>query len=797
MSKIPQNRDNPWKVFFKNAGSARAVHLLFFCFFVFLFFKTVAAEAPTIWNIHTDPEILPESGYVSILADVNDTDGDLASVYVNVTYPGGNISREQMQSISNHTYRYRTYYDTIGTYQFFIQASDSSNTTTSDIYYFFILTNESFYNDNDVVVNVDVEAFCCGTIPLFYVHDKVIQNQSVVFLLFFENCGNLAETKEMEIAFYNLSNSTTPIMSAHGTGDPSGAIEPEEQALFWVVWKAAVPIGNYTAWSHVDYFSEISSYSMNVSDFSTFYNSSNCTDIINDTTTCLELERLSCFDTYGSNVSEASLEVNSSLYFYNSTHVVGLTAPNLTEVNENTSIRQGSVNLGGILYSVYSFNASSCDDYCLICLTTSTTINKTRDCAYSGQNIDFTNYNIQGTNADYSVVYFRSFTETCDYRRTDSVCSVTTNNTAFCNVSVSCWGEIEMSKNVEVVSFLGEVPEDQKRTETEQVPQIVTREEQVPEPEPQEVEVPVEVPVEQLPQTSGNLPQPGQSDVAVELDPIDKFIVGLQDGIIPSLLSIENIGGVDVSDLVIEPIVPAGWDSKSSLVSKLLVGETTNRTIFVKPPIDAQPDTYAIPVKILRNGTLLDIDYIWVKVEEAENKSILDMIEAPKSIILGLGETHVAPILLRNKGRVDLSEITARLENADDCLDRFYSSPMKELKIGSSGSLNLYITSKEKSTICQATLIVGSKEGAYAFSDIEIIVTPMQPSRALLSEAMYFEFFLFILLLAISALRRYRRLHHRQIGHLNMALYLVLMLVIIVLIYIILSLGYVAFPGIS
>jgi len=131
-----------------------------------------------------------------------------------------------------------------------------------------------------------------------------------------------------------------------------------------------------------------------------------------------------------------------------------------------------------------------------------------------------------------------------------------------------------------------------------------------------------------------------------------------------------------------------------------------------------------IPVKAVRGNVTLDIDYFWVTVLEAINRTRLELLEVPRAILMYTSSNLTLPVLLKNVGKVPLTNISLRFENAERCLEKSSWDPLHFLDVNETSALNIYLRSKKKPATCNSTLIVWSEGGAYAFADISITVVP-------------------------------------------------------------------------
>jgi len=223
-----------------------------------------------------------------------------------------------------------------------------------------------------------------------------------------------------------------------------------------------------------------------------------------------------------------------------------------------------------------------------------------------------------------------------------------------------------------------------------------------------------------------NVTKPEMLELAIDIKPIEREVEGRQGEFIPVVFNITNIGTAEAYNISIIPMPPEGWEFKSALVSFLNVSDSVLRTIFVKAPYTVK-GTFAIPVKAVIDNFTVDTDYFIVNVYESKEKYRLEIAEFPRMITLRQNENTTIPILLANTGRVPLTEINGRLENAEECIEFFSMRPLMEINPYEVKSTEIVMKAKGKSTRCNATLILWSKEQVYTFLDISIIITPPPP----------------------------------------------------------------------
>ena len=238
-----------------------------------------------------------------------------------------------------------------------------------------------------------------------------------------------------------------------------------------------------------------------------------------------------------------------------------------------------------------------------------------------------------------------------------------------------------------------------------------------PEPEPEPEPAP------------GDSPDPGESDsprLQIDIEPVNNTYNAQQGQFAPAALEIQNIGERSAENIQLVPEIGSvrpGWNVRNAQISNLSVNETVRRDVFVQPPENQRPGDYLVPVRARNDQQQLDLDYFTVNVVQSEFAPTIGIQEAPESVTVASNSSQTLPILLENTGRRTLTNVSATLQNVEDC-GKIQSSPVEELGLNESASLSISMETVSKSQSCNSTLIISSDQGAYAFSNIEFTVTP-------------------------------------------------------------------------
>jgi len=223
--------------------------------------------------------------------------------------------------------------------------------------------------------------------------------------------------------------------------------------------------------------------------------------------------------------------------------------------------------------------------------------------------------------------------------------------------------------------------------------------------------------------------QPGESRqprVQIDIEPVNNTYPATQNRFAPATLEIQNIGDRTANNIEISPEIDQvrpGWGSRPAQIANLSVNETVRRDVFVQPPEDQDPGTYVVPVEATNGERVLDLDYFSVKVNRSEFDAKIGIQEAPESVTITSNSSQPLPVLVQNTGERELTNVSAELQNVEDC-GTVTSSKVDRIGINESASLDINMRSISESQNCNATLIVSSDQGAYSFSNIDFTVTP-------------------------------------------------------------------------
>jgi len=735
-------------------------------FIVLALIPIVLAVPPSINNVTDFPDPVEVNHTITIQANVTDADGDLDSVVLSFLSP---VSENYtMVNISNDTFQYNYTPQLIAFYYYEIHANDTQGNETISGIYTFNSTGNITYNftaTTTINISVEVSASCCASIDFYYIPEYVIRGQEAAFILMVENCGNLVENETTTLIIKDPNGTALgdfiPLLWQRQVSNgtlvfDTTVISPRQYIFKFGIWDSDnFSLGNYTATGIVNYISE--SDEGNATYIWTELNSSaNCTEIVNNESYCIEYFSSSC----------------SYLSTGETTNISTTTPSNATVegMANGSTAYEGNTTLDGDFYHAYVFNMSAYQIYAYMCLSPDENLSSD-ECGYENDIIHTNNkvYKIEYIQSDGQLVSISPQMEMCSSKGKMYNCTVNeANDTAFCNVTYFCMGSQMVVENFTIIEGLQNVTEPEPTPEPSPTPTPTPEPSPTPEPTPQ----------------PGVSEEPGQTQLAIEIEPLEKEVSGQQGDWIAVIFNVTNIGTVDATNITLLPVVMEFWEYKEAHISNLTVGQSVNRTIFVRAPYDAPLGKYVIPVKAIRGNETLDIDYFWLILLEAINKTLIQLLEVPKIISLYPSSNLTVPILIKNIGKIPLHNITGRLENIEQCLEYFEFKEVGVLEVNETNSTEFFITSKSVPMECNATLIVGSIEKAYAFADITIVVSP-PPS--FLPEIPKIPGLLLVMLALLSILLRIKKKRESmelEPGRVGILINLVSLIIIILLIYI-------------
>ncbi len=667
--------------------------------------------APVIKDVTDAPDPVILNNEISVEANVSNGFGgrENLTVALNITDKPGAVNRSQLYGNwtpmvnrsgpnggnGSYIYGINVTPQRQGRYTYNIRANDSANSTTYSAQQEFTAVQKG-YGQSDVYV--EIAPTCSVGFPFFYQPEEVVQGQDVLFVQVNENTGNVQTTERSEMVVRN----TTPATVFGPNTDGSAVLQPREQDTFFSLWSTtnATPLGSYTWQGRSSIETSEQTATNKTRDWPAYNTTASCTPL-NDTdgdgqneTTCSKFLRENCFNTFGAE------------YFGNTTSTTSATVANQTGTGY-----EGTLSVANKSQTAYTFNTTTCspsDPYCYGCLVRNGTLNESTDCAVEDEGLISApsgNYTVRDIPPDGQNITFEETFESCTRSSRQSQCELFGGNELGCEETFLCNGTVTVAHRFDVVKTSGDSPEP------EPVPEPEPQPEPEPEPEPQ-------------PQPQPQPSRPNQPFIQVNIIPPNETVRGRQEQLTPARFQIENLGTTPMSNISIVPDPGADWEVENARVGALDPGERVNRTVFVEPTVDVAPSTYAVPTRATNqdNGTL-DQDYFWFKVLPGQQLSRIRIVESPSRIALDSGANSTIPVLVRSVGQQDVTDVQARLENVEECVEQQRSQPLG-IESGEERTVRHRVVTATGPATCRATLIVSSEQEAYAVSRMTLTVRP-------------------------------------------------------------------------
>lgn len=189
-------------------------------------------------------------------------------------------------------------------------------------------------------------------------------------------------------------------------------------------------------------------------------------------------------------------------------------------------------------------------------------------------------------------------------------------------------------------------------------------------------------------------------------------------------LTIENFADEEVGPFDLEAELddlPGTWIYDGAGVDSVGPGGEVNRSIFINPE-DAEPGVYSFPVfaRDTEEDIAFDVEYINVEVTEEILVSQLEVSEAPRDITLEPNITETLPLLITNNGNTSLTNISAEIQNHEECGEYSTDAIDSISPEGGQESLSIEFTTSNNLEECESLIIISTDQGQYAFSDLSI-----------------------------------------------------------------------------
>ena len=143
---------------------------------------------------------------------------------------------------------------------------------------------------------------------------------------------------------------------------------------------------------------------------------------------------------------------------------------------------------------------------------------------------------------------------------------------------------------------------------------------------------------------------------------------------------------------------------------------------MVQPSITTEPGFYIIPVNGLINDEQAGIGFFKLQVLKILKLARIEIMESPSRIRLKKNSLAKIPILIKNTGDINLTNISIQLD-ALECMSVIKSdineSEYISLPVNQSIPISLNVRTNE-AEICRGNIIIGADQNTYAFSKMTV-----------------------------------------------------------------------------
>ncbi|MFB6208336.1 MAG: NEW3 domain-containing protein [Candidatus Nanohaloarchaea archaeon] len=670
----------------------------------------VATDDPAFVNQSREPGYLKEGTNVTVKATLADSASNIQTV--NITF--NDSTKEFRMNLVNSSGVLSFWRKEIETWRsgaedYMINVEDSSGNTAQARNGFTVYGEAEKTN-----VSVKIAPSCSTTLDYYLLpgDGEIVQNKTGVFVEIASNSGNVESNitvDYLDVTYeaddpYSSGEPKGPVVRSY-QGEKYPYVPIGEDITYFKLFHATYQLGNYTGHSSISTRCMASGANNQNYQKTTLNQSYKCSDPLNSST--FSCHNFSVVDT--NLVTAETVNVN----------MTATTSKTVDEQVSGTEAYTGNGTLNATLYNFYSFNSSSTGGYDYACATPNSSIEDDTECAFETGRIPEYNIKVQdlgydGQNGTFSLMKYNN-----DYLNTSLDCESQDNTTALCNSTLRFYESFSFYGNFEIVKGIGEeaggVNESGNETTNQTIPGNNDEPGQTEVPEPTPTPVPTPVPE----------PTP---EVSVEITPHQKLYRTKQGLYVAATFNATNLGNVPVENVSLVPQINKfreGWNVRNAQIANLSVNETVVRDVFVQPPEDAAPGTYVVPVSAEVEDRQLDLDYFQLKVLRAEFIPRISIEESPRAINVPVNTNQSFPVLVENVGKTNITGVEARIQNIDDC-GAASSERIEILDVNESRSLQLDVSAAGNTARCNATLVVSSQEGAYAFSRLQVTIIPEQ-----------------------------------------------------------------------
>ncbi|MCK5177871.1 MAG: hypothetical protein KAQ92_09165, partial [Candidatus Aenigmarchaeota archaeon] len=244
--------------------------------------------------------------------------------------------------------------------------------------------------------------------------------------------------------------------------------------------------------------------------------------------------------------------------------------------------------------------------------------------------------------------------------------------------------------------------------------------------------------------------------VVLEIKPLNFTLSTYQGTGVPVLWNITNIGEKTLSSIDIIGVKFEGWDYTDSNIEELQPEESVIRTIMVQPSISTKPGFYVIPVKGETNEEQIGISFFKLQVLKILKLARIEILESPSKIRLKKNSLAKIPVLIKNTGEVNLTNISIMLD-ALDCMSVIQSDVNQTtypfLPINTSLPISISVRTND-ADICRGSVIIGANQNTYAFSHINVeLRKEIKPKMPLI----YYALFLIAVLILVFLIQKMKK----------------------------------------
>ncbi|MFB6199838.1 MAG: hypothetical protein ABEJ83_03090 [Candidatus Nanohaloarchaea archaeon] len=662
----------------------------------------IASDKPRIISVVNHPLLAYINSNVTVQIRVLDAQENVETVTLNESGNQSFTASQVRQRDNLQVFEKKFKPEKKTEYRFNVTARDSNG--------FKDFENHSFqvYNVRDPTqVTVEVAPSCSTTLDYFLLpgNGKIVQNKTGVFVEILSNSGNVESNitiDYLDVTFegdnpWSRGEEIGKVIQSY-PGEKFPNVRIREAVTYFELFKATYQIGNYTGRSRISTSCEAGGVRNKRKKLQELNSSYKCTR-----------------DTNKSDLFCHNKTVISQDYVAAQTTTANFTeTANVTINNQRngTTAYSSEITLNDTEYTAYLFNATSTKNYDYSCVSENSVL-KPEKCGYEGSIIQDKKIKIQniedtGENATYAQLKINK-----DYVNTTLRCADTGNKTFLCNYSYDFIEQFSFYGNFEIVHSIGGANRSGNLTSNRSIPGDNASRGSTPRPEPEPEPKPE--------------PKP-EPEISINIQPVkDKYTT--RQGVFKAAeIEVTNVGNTSLQGIELRAMIDKfreSWEVRNARIGNLSVGETVTREVFVRPARNTDPGTYVVPVSGYYEGRQLDLDYFTLEVKKASYVPKIEIQEAPGSLEIQKTEETDIPVLISNAGKRPVEGIEARLQNAEDCVD-FSAGTIDRISVNGSKSIQMEFEAYNDTASCEATLVVSSNDGAYAFSDIEIDITPQE-----------------------------------------------------------------------